>query len=324
MRHFFSLCYRLVLVTLLFLFVLAVGFRTAAHLRENSNIRTAVNSGKYVNVEELEIHYRNWGSITGKPVLLIHGAMAWADTWHEIATLLADNGYYVVAPDLPPFGFSERPANQDYSRKAQANRILRFADALALDSFFLVGHSFGGGATLETALTVPQRIHGLALLDVALGLEQKTQSSVQSLLSIGPIRNLLTSLTFTNPLLTGKGLRDFVFDDSIVTPERVVVYQSPLSIKGTTPAVGYWLLSGLFADEQDSLSANTQALKQFKRPTLIIWGREDTVTPLDQGQHIHELMPESRLEILDQVNHIPHIESPNQVARLLSVFMNAP
>ena len=68
-------------------------------------------------------------------------------------TTLAGAGFHAIALDLPPFGFSQRPANARYDKQSQGKRILGVIDGLSLNSVVLVGHSFGG-LILERALSV--------------------------------------------------------------------------------------------------------------------------------------------------------------------------
>lgn len=299
------------------------GFRAAAMLRETIPPGTqAPAPGRFVKVGDLTLHYREWGPAGGRPVLLIHGTMAWAGTWYDLAERLAARGYRVIAPDLPPFGYSQRPRPADYSRAAQSKRILGFADALGLENIVLTGHSFGGGATMEAAFTAPGRIDGLVLLDVALGLANPgARPPAEALLSLKPLRDMIVSATFTNPMMIGKGLRDFIHDDAVVTDDRIAIYARPLRLDGTTQAVGQWFMTGLYGDERASRAADRDAYRRFDRPTLIVWGREDTVTPLAQGEEIHALLPNSRLEVLPAVNHIPHVENPDAVAAAMLGFI---
>lgn len=293
-----------------------------ALLRETADPgQAAGEAARFVPVDGLAVHYRQWGPDDGPPLILIHGTLAWAQTWRDIAAPLGEAGYRVLAPDLPPFGYSQRPSDGDYSRAAQARIILGFADALGLDRFALAGHSFGGGATVEAAMAAPDRISALVLLDVALGLDSKTGGLLPRFLAMAPLRNSLAAATFANPWLTGMGLRDFIADDALATPERVALYQRPLSVTGTTPAIGDWLLTGLFGEHAGARSRDKANYRALPMPALVLWGREDTVTPLAQGEEIAALLAHSRLVVLDGVNHIPHLEQPQRVALEMLGFL---
>ncbi|TGR94994.1 alpha/beta fold hydrolase, partial [Mesorhizobium sp. M2E.F.Ca.ET.209.01.1.1] len=94
-----------------------------------------------------------------------------------------------------------------------------------------------------------------------------------------------------------------------------------MNVTGTTNAVGHWLFSGLYNDERKSLAANKANYRAFTPPVLVIWGREDSTTPLAQGEEIASLFPHAELAVLDGVNHIPQVERPHDVVRLIANFL---
>ena len=250
--------------------------------------------------------------------------MAWSGTWRDVFDDVAAAGYDTVAFDVPPFGFSERPADHDYSRRAQAEHIRATIDTLGIGPVVLVGHSFGGAATVEAAMQEdPSRVIGLALLDAALGLldPQPSGPPMPWLFAAEPVRNVVMACSFTNPWAIGPGLRAFTFDPANVTDERIALYREPLVLAGTTEAIGHWFVDGLFGDPEGSASSTPEAYRSFARPVLLVWGREDSVTPLAQGAHLHGLFPSSELVILDEVNHIPHVEAPERTLAHLLAFL---
>jgi pimeloyl-ACP methyl ester carboxylesterase len=312
------------------LVVIGLALMTFGYLalkRETLEPRQAAGPGaKYVRIDDLAIHYQEWGPADGKPLILMPGSFAWSETYRDIAVPLGQRGWRVFGVDMPPFGYSQRPADHDYSRAAQAGRLLDIADALQLDRFALGVHSYGGGAAIEAAFIAPERIEALILLDVALGLGKPGSAGppLAPLLRIAPVRNLLTASTFTNPWMIGKGLRDFVHDDSLVTPERIEIYARPGVVAKTTEAVGLWMFTGLYANEHAAYSADLANYRTFQSPVLVIWGRDDSVTPLPQGEEIAAAFPKGRLEVLDAVNHIPQIEKPSQVIDMIDKFLREP
>src|SRR5262249_61627500 len=96
-------------------------------------------------------------------VLFARGRGRWSELGRETLAATRAVGFRAVAMDLPPFGYSERPARGAYSRQDQARRILGVLDALGARQATLVGHSFGGGPTMEAALLAPQRVRHLVV-----------------------------------------------------------------------------------------------------------------------------------------------------------------
>ena len=310
---------------LLALVILAIGIPTAFLVVVTSREKLAPGRsgmpGSYVEADGLDIHYQAWGPENGPAIILVHGTIAWSKTWTPVAEQLAAKGYRVVAADFPPFGYSSRPRDGDYSRSALARRILAFANAMNIQRFILVGHSFGGGGTIEAAFLDPGRLNGLILLDPAVRLDNpRPDKPLGRLVDLPIAGNAFIASTFTNPMTTGFGLRSFVKDPSVATDALVALYRQAFEVQGTTEAVRRWYLGGLFGDESNALSANRDNYRRFTRPVLLIWGQDDTVTPLQQGEELHRLLPNSTLSVLPNVNHIPQIETPDHTATLISEF----
>ena len=141
------------------------------------------------------------------------------------------------------------------------------------------------------------------------------------LLSVDAVRKAVVASTFTNPYLFSTGLRLAIDDPAAITAERVARYAEPLGVAGTTRAIARWMISGLYGDERKSRAYDLAAYKAFDKPVLVIWGREDTITPLAQGEAIAAAFPSADLQVIDRVNHIPHIEKPDEVVRRVAAFL---
>jgi pimeloyl-ACP methyl ester carboxylesterase len=308
--------------------LLLAGFRLAAALRETeTGPALAAGKGIFIPADDIKMHIRMAGPEDGLPVVLIHGTAAWSETWFEVSALLAANGYRAIAVDLPPFGLSDKPASHAYGPERQARRLAAALDRLGIQETVLVGHSFGGGATVELAFREPERTVALVLVDAALGLTEPPPRAddapglSQRILSIRPLRDAVVSATFTNPLLTGWGLKQFIKNGDLATPERIAIYALPLAMQGTTSAVGDWLTGDLLDPHPAAWFREEMRYKLFKRPVLIVWGEEDSVTPLVQGRHLQGLFPDATLRVMPNVNHIPHVEDMPTFGKHLLTFL---
>ena len=96
--------------------------------------------------------------------------------------------------------------------------------------------------------------------------------------------------------------------------------KQPFVLRNTSSDVAKWLAGALFADESRSLAADRGNYAKFDRPVVLIWGRQDSVTPLAQGEHTRLLLPRATLVVLDHLNHIPHVEKPDDVADIIAEF----
>ncbi len=313
---------------ILFAFVLIISiFYVASILREKQTRHEAApTTGKFVQAADTEIFILELGPADGQPILFIHGTGAWSEFWRETMTPLANAGYRCIAIDVPPFGFSETPSNLNYGNAAQAKRIIALMDALNIEHAILFGHSFGGGATMETALMIPERIDALILEDVG-GLnlnyipdENASNRALELFFETPSIRNPILSATATNPLLTKTLLSAMLKDPADATPEKIEILQKTLVLENATNTLGDWL-KYVLGKQEISLTTDPQNYQSLTMPVLIIWGDSDTVIPLKEGEYLQSILPNAELKIMQNVNHVPHVEDLDGVMKLVFEFL---
>ncbi|MEM7345064.1 MAG: alpha/beta hydrolase, partial [Chloroflexota bacterium] len=186
---------------------------------------------------------------------------------------------------------------------------------------------FGGGGTVVAALLAPERVESLVLVDVAVNLEAgDTEPAPPSPLlngffAVRPLRNAVIAATVTNPGLSRTMLETLILDPADATDTQISMLQQQLVIEDSTDIMGDWLFDFLTAHES-SLSTDLAAYETLEMPTLIIWGDSDTVVPLSQGEKLDQLIPNSELVVLEQVNHIPHIEDSEGFNNALLGFLD--
>jgi pimeloyl-ACP methyl ester carboxylesterase len=313
----------LLIATLALPVLTLVGFRTAAALRETENASDlAPRHGRFVATRSGRMFLQEKGPSSGIPVVLIHGTGAWSELWRDTIDHLAERGFRVIALDMPPFGFSDRPQPPSYTRAAQAERIKDALDGLGIDNAYLVGHSFGAGPTVETVLRYPGKARGLVLVAGALGVSDGGNSADPSgligwLLNQDALRNGLVALSATNPLMTRQLLSMMIHRKERADARAVAILQRPMTLQRSTPDMGAWLKYFLSVDRA-ALSADRRRYANIKVKTTLIWGDRDTLTPLAQGQDIHGLIQGSRLTVIPDIGHIPQVEDPGTFGKVLS------
>lgn len=304
------------LVVLALLIVTVFSFRAAALLRESQPL-DAIRpvTGQAISTDLGDIFVTTTGT-TGPDLLLIHGTGAWGGLWQETATALAAEGYTAHAMDLPPFGFSDRSPDWDYSRDGQADRILALVAAMDMKPI-LVAHSFGASAGVEAVLKSPESFAGLVIVSGALGLGSHEAAKPLPLpLRSATIRRLATSLTATNPLATKLLFAQMMYRKDAATEARAEILRLPLNGEGMTESVATWSTT-LLSPPRDARSTRAESYRNLSLPTALIWGDKDTVTPLAQGQALAELVPGAALTVLPDVGHIPQVEDPASFQRAL-------
>jgi pimeloyl-ACP methyl ester carboxylesterase len=328
-RFFFRfVCWMVLLITL----ATILSWARTTWTVENRSVQTAAPAqGRCIRAHDVELYVQEFGDPAAAPLVLTHGTGAWSGTWDQNVQDITNAGYRVLAIDLPPFGFSSKPVSRDYSRAAQAQRIIGLIDTLKLGAVTLLGHSYGGGPAAEAAMLAPDRVRHLILVDAAIGLLENPapveQSIPKALLNIRPLRTAVVATLFTQPLLSEFWLRQFVARKEVVTPSRAAIYQEPFVVKGFSEGLGDW--AEQFADENGkSRSETPDGFSNLSVPLTLMWGNEDSITPLPQARAIEKLVPRSRLVVLDGVGHIPQIENPalfnQELGKVLRKLLLAP
>lgn len=273
--------------------------------------------GRFVETSLGPVHVLEWGAPDAPPVLLLHGTAAWSGLWRETGEALAAEGWRAVAMDMPPFGFSPHREGADYARPVQARRVLEVAAALGRP--VLLAHSIGAGPGAEALVRQPDAFSGAVLVAPAVGLG--VTDPPPAALGFRPLRLAVASLV-THPALTRIGLRGFVHRKDAATEEVADVLREPLDVRGLTAGVADWLptLLGAGPDERSRMPEGWAALET---PLALIWGREDGVTPLAQGKAIQRLVPGTPLIVLEDVGHIPQVESPEAFREALFEALGA-
>lgn len=292
---------------------------------EDQQLRQAAPAqGRWVKARDVDLYVQEFGAATAPPLLLLHGTGAWSGTWAGNAQAMAGAGYRVIAVDLPPFGFSTRPPNRDYSRTAQAQRVLALIEALQLGPVTLLGHSYGGGPAAQAAMLGPRQVRQLILLDAAIGLTEGAQPAQDGvaawLFDIRPLRTALLATAVTQPWFSEFWLRQFVARKEAVTEQRTAIYQQPFVLKGFTRSLGDWAYQFAYGDTR-ALSHQPAGFQQLQMPLHLVWGEQDTITPPAQARQLQRLTDKSTLMLLPGVGHIPQIEDTElfnqKIAQLL-------
>ncbi len=324
-----GLYYGAVSLGILVVVVLVIA-RVAAAIRErHDRVIVKPAGGHLVRTGYGRVFLQESGPVRARHVVLVHGTGAWSEIWRPVMRSLSGSGYHVIAVDLPPFGFSDRSPAADYSPEAQARRLWAALDSLGVGSAVLVGHSFGARATVAAAMMRVERVERLVLIDAALGLAdtapaRKSNALMPRLLfSIRPVRDALVAATVTNPLMTRSLTKPLVAFPERLTDEQIDMLRLPLRQRGSTRAASDWL-PGFVLDPGPDVNAARRALASFRPPTHLIWGELDTLTPIRDGLDLKRLFPCATWDALPGTGHIPGLENPGGLSRVLLSRLASP
>jgi pimeloyl-ACP methyl ester carboxylesterase len=252
----------------------------------------------------------------GDPIILIHGFGAGLWVWEKQIDFLS-RFYRVYALDLIGHGFSDRP-RIDYTPEAYVEYLKGFMDETGIEQATLIGNSMGGGISWAMAVTFPERVGQLVLINSAPPdvLKQVRNDSFRTLAAI---RNIPVLPYLVIASRTKQGikwiLQECVADITTITP-AVLNRQYQLSkIEGTT-----WALYSTFKNAEEAL-AYKDGLRQIRHPTLLIWGKRDLVFPPDVGEALHGEIGNSKLILIEDSGHIPMWETPDEVNKAILSFL---
>lgn len=264
----------------------------------------------------LTAHYRDQGNSQGPVLLLVHGSNASLYTWEPWVHSELALHYRIVSVDLLGHGLSSLAPGHDYSHTNYEKFLEDFVRAMNLDSFTLIGNSMGGGIAWRYALTHPDDLDALVLVDAS-GIPRQGDNDEALVYRVARMPLLKNLLLHILPRDTVKAqLLDAVARDEIVTEDMVTRIQSFLLRAGRREAT-------LVRMNTPWQASPVERLGEIAAPTLILWGAQDTWVPVHGAHVFDEKIPNSNLILYDGVGHIPMEEVPAASAADLSAFLKA-
>ena len=259
----------------------------------------------------------------GPAILLIHGIGDNSSTWETVQTKLAQR-FTVIAPDLLGHGKSDKP-RADYSVAAYANGMRDLLSVLGVERVTVVGHSLGGGVTMQFAYQYPQLVERVVL--VATGGVTKDVHFALRLASLPMGSEALTLLRMPGALpalqifgrVVGTALGSTRFGRDLPDVLRVLAElpepTASSAFSRTLRAVVDW--RGQVVTMLDRCYL-TQSV-----PVQLIWGEDDSVIPVGHASMAHAAMPGSRLEIFGKSGHFPFHDFPDRFVEVVERFIDS-
>ncbi|MBU2705145.1 alpha/beta fold hydrolase [Zooshikella marina] len=265
----------------------------------------------YVTIKSRQIHYQDHG--TGFPILFGHSFLWDSNMWKPQIEELSKS-YRCIVPDLWSHGLSDSPANSPYTIAQMAEDYWLLTKALGLEHFAIVGLSVGGMWGCQLALSHPEAVVALVMMDTFVGEEpEETHTRYFGMLDIveqigaipPPMQESIIPLFFAiNTIQKNSALvSQFKKDLTALPAERI-------------PGV-VGIGRGIF-----SRSSLLSQLNQIRMPTLIVVGAEDNARPPHEAKQMAEIISQAQLEVISHAGHICNLEQPIQVNKLLSQFLS--
>jgi pimeloyl-ACP methyl ester carboxylesterase len=263
-------------------------------------------SALYTQIGDTRVRYTDEGQ--GPVVVLIHGFASSLETWLTVAPVLQKQ-FRVISLDLKGFGWTDRPEG-DYSPEAQARLVWGLLDSLKVRRASLVGHSWGSSVVLAASLAEPDRVDRLALYD-AWVYEEQLPSFFHFARQEGVGEMLFGMYYKQRPDLK---IQLAFYNKEFVTEELIEDVERSLERPGTVAAA-------LAAVRGQRFSEKQHRYRNVDKPALLLWGREDTVSPLRFGERLVSDLPRARLEVFPRCGHFPMLEARGPSTAALLEFL---
>ncbi len=261
-------------------------------------------------------HYNHQGDDSPKcPVILLHGLGASRFSWRYLAPALAlDRDVYV--PDLLGFGDSSKPRNVPYDVFFQADLMFALLDELGLKQAVVAGNSMGGGVALAMALDRMRRQHIKALILISTIAYAQQMPFYLNLLRKPFLGERLLELLPVQTLVR-KVLEFSYFNPGKIGDAAVAAYAQPLKTKAGRQA----LVVATKHLKPDNLDEIIAQYKTINIPALLLWGENDHVVPVENGQRLAQAMPNAEFSTIPQCGHLAQEECPDAIRTQIKAFL---
>jgi len=267
-----------------------------------------------VNVGQLRFRYLDWGTKGLPPILFLHGGALTAHTWDLCCLALRDE-FHCIALDQRGHGDTDWAPDADYSIGAQREDIRGFADRLGLDRFVLVGQSMGAINGLAFAVTHPERLSALVMIDAGPEVRRRGSSRIREFVNGGAkpetLEEIIERALAFNPRRDPQILRRSLMHNLRRQPDGSWSWKYDRSRFQR-------LDHDTHLAERRRLADN---LAKVTCPALVIRGAESDVFHQDDAERLAKNFPDGRQITIAQAGHTVQGDNPKDLVAALREFL---
>ena len=267
-----------------------------------------------VNVGQLRFRYLDWGTKGLRPILFLHGGALTAHTWDLCCLALRDE-FHCIALDQRGHGDTDWAPDADYSIGAQREDIRGFADRLGLDRFVLVGQSMGAINGLAFAVTHPERLSALVMIDAGPEVRRWGSSRIREFVNGGAkpetLEEIIERALAFNPRRDPQILRRSLMHNLRRQPDGSWSWKYDRSRFQR-------LDHDTHLAERRRLADN---LAKVTCPALVIRGAESDVFHQDDAERLAKNFPDGRQITIAQAGHTVQGDNPKDLVAALREFL---
>ena len=266
---------------------------------------------KTLRVNDLALHYLEWGEADAPDIVCVHGYTGSADAFNALARRLQDR-FHILAPDVRGHGESAWSPAGAYQYADQAGDLAAFVDRLGLDRFVLIGTSMGGIIAMAYAVAHPQRLLGLVINDIGPEAEAGTQRITQMVGSrpeeFATLEDAMAYRREMSPIVAGRSAED----------------QRELALgvlRQRADGRWGWKMDPAYIRQRVERGAPRRpelwpGLPALSCPTLVVWGTESDVLSEAQARRMVGALPHGELVKVPGIGHAPTLVEPQSLDAL--------
>ena len=267
----------------------------------------------FTRVNGLRIHYQEAGDEQAPPIILIHGFISSNLIWSHVLLPLARKGFRVIAPDLPGYGYSDKPAQARYTIAEQARFVVDLMDRLQIRKANVVGASYGGAVAATVALDYADRVNKLVLIGAVTNDDPKKKFLLRvSCLPV--IGDIATPLFLGSRWILRKRMQDMYRRMRRPINEKMVASRHHLLATANTHRA---MLRTARAWNANRIEREASLIRQ---PTMLMWGDQDDHIPVENAFRLRDTILNAKLILFRNCGHIPAAEYPEKFVDLVAEF----
>ena len=258
---------------------------------------------KFVKIGTYKIRYLEEGGSDGN-ILLLHGLGASAERWTHVIPHLSKK-YHLIIPDLLGFGFSDKPS-VDYTPLFFSQFIFDFIKTLGITKTSLIGSSLGGQIVAECAITQSKMIEKIVLVSPSGIMKQSTPTlDAYMLAALYPTQDgaktAFQMMAGINKEIDSDTINGFI--QRMTLPNAKMAFMSTmLGVRNSAPL--------------------SERLERISVPTLVIWGKHDTLIPITYSKDYVSSIKNCQLVEMESSGHTPYVEEPEKFSEIVLRFLN--
>lgn len=267
----------------------------------------------YVQVGDMNVHYRDEGDENDSiPIILIHGTGSSLHTFNFWAAELKSN-HRVIRMDLPGYGLTGPFPERNYSIDSYVTFIDNFLKELEIKKCIIAGNSLGGRIAWNYAISYPNNVDKLILIDAS-GYPSNAKS-IPIAFKVAQLPVIKNIFKFITPRFVAKSSIENVYADKSKVSEELVDRYFELTLR----AGNRQAFIDRFKNKDDTSAYRN--IHTIQQETLVLWGAEDLLIPVEKAYQFHNDLPNDTLVIMENVGHVPMEESPEESLNIVRSFL---